>query len=219
MVFPPRLVSEPHRQGPRPCFQGRGIHSQWRTRPLPHQPHMCHSPALPAMPHARTCSIITPHPDRIPKPLTPWPNSIPGLCPLEHLRFSRELRSRHLFREGQQAVCPQPAIRPTFTRPSTRPSTRPRDHFPVHGSTLHGSTTGIVRTSATRTDIQLHRRSPSPWRTALNHSPPLLGLLAPRPVAVGRWLPADCAPPALSTRSQPAARRRPSAASTASASR
>jgi len=176
------------------------------------------------MPHARTCSIITPHPDRIPKPLTPWPKSIAGLCPLEDLRCSRELRSRHSIRQGQQAVCPQPALCPTFTRQSTRPSTRPRDHFPVHGLTLHsstlrGSTTGIVRTSATHTDIQLHRRSPSPWLTALNHPPPLLGLLAPRAVAVGRWLPADCAPPALSTRSQPAARRRPSAASTASASR
>jgi hypothetical protein len=42
-------------------------------------------------------------------PGRPWPKSIPGLCPLENLRFSRELRSRHLIREVQQAVFPQPA--------------------------------------------------------------------------------------------------------------
>ena len=37
-------------------------------------------------------------------PGRPWPKSIPGLCPLENLWFSRELRSRHLIREVQQAV-------------------------------------------------------------------------------------------------------------------
>jgi len=36
---------------------------------------------------------------------SPWPKSIPGLWPLENLRFSPELRSRHLIHEVQQAVC------------------------------------------------------------------------------------------------------------------
>jgi hypothetical protein len=40
---------------------------------------------------------------------SPWPKSIHGLWPPEKLRFSRELRSRHLIRELRQAVCPQPA--------------------------------------------------------------------------------------------------------------
>ena len=44
-------------------------------------------------------------------PDSPWPKSIPGLWPLEKLRFSRELHSRHLIHEVQQAVCPQPADR------------------------------------------------------------------------------------------------------------
>jgi hypothetical protein len=47
-----------------------------------------------------------------PVPISPWPKSIRGLWALENLRFSRELRSRHLIREVQQAVCPQPVISP-----------------------------------------------------------------------------------------------------------
>ena len=47
-----------------------------------------------------------------PVPISPWPKSIRGLWALENLRFSRELRSRHLLREVQQAVCPQPVISP-----------------------------------------------------------------------------------------------------------
>ncbi len=42
-------------------------------------------------------------------PGSPWPKSILGLWPLETLRFSRELRSRHRIPPVQQAVCPQPA--------------------------------------------------------------------------------------------------------------
>ena len=43
---------------------------------------------------------------------SPWPKSIHGLCPLENLWFSRELRSRHLIHEVRQAVWPQPASSP-----------------------------------------------------------------------------------------------------------
>ncbi len=46
-----------------------------------------------------------------PVPISPWPKSIRGLWALENLGFSRELCSRHLIREVQQAVCPQP-VRP-----------------------------------------------------------------------------------------------------------
>jgi hypothetical protein len=50
-----------------------------------------------------------------------WPKSIPGLWPLEKLRFSRELRSRHRIPPVQQAVRPQPAGREEATGPIGKP--------------------------------------------------------------------------------------------------
>ncbi len=60
---------------------------------------------------AAEVTAITGRPARVPGGNSLWPESIPGLWPPETLRFSRELRARHLIREVQQAVWPQPVNR------------------------------------------------------------------------------------------------------------